>query len=155
METRHLDPFLYRSNTELNKLNRYNTSKIKKQDSNINSFQETLQKKIHGMKGDSTLKESHSSSVLNQIPDKETILKHVGNHKDRLKLYEAAKEFESFFVEKMFREMQKNLPKTGLFHGGYAEEIFEEMLLTERVRNVSKHTHYGLAEMIYKQLQSI
>lgn len=96
-----------------------------------------------------------ASSQINRNMSREQILEHIGTNKERQKLYEAAREFESFFVEKMFREMKKNVPKNELFHGGMAENIFDDMLLTERVKGMSNSTEFGLAEMMYKQLQNI
>ena len=94
-----------------------------------------------------------SSDQLSHIPTKDEVLAHTNGDGDKIKVYEAAKEFEAFFVEKMFKEMKKNVPKNPFFHGGFAEEVFDEMLLTERVRSLAQNTHFGLAEMIYKQLQ--
>ena len=70
-------------------------------------------------------------------------------------LYEAALQFESFFIEKMFAEMKKNVPKDSLIDGGRAEEIFDEMLLTERVKAMNHQMEFGMAEMMYQQLQGL
>ena len=93
-----------------------------------------------------------NSSSLSLVPTRSEVLEHAKNDPQRLKLYEAAKEFESFFVEKTFKEMTKNIEKGEMFHGGPAEEMFEEQLLTERVKELSKQAQFGLAEMMYKQL---
>ena len=135
-----IDPFLYRSEARLQHLKRaYKNPRT-------SNFKDILEQKVgHKI----------SSDQLDHIPNKRQVLAHANGNPDRLKVYEAAQEFESFFVEKMFREMKKNVPKNPFFHGGFAEEVFDEMLLTERVRRLSENTHLGLAEMIYKQLQGM
>lgn len=95
------------------------------------------------------------SSQFNSALSREKVFLHIGQNSERKKLYDAAREFESFFTEQMFKQMQKNVPKNNLFHGGMAEEIFEDMLLSERVKGVSQNSQLGLAEMIYKQLQNL
>lgn len=113
------------------------------------SFQSLLHNRLQQKKADI------SSSQFNQELTRKQIQEHIGNNSERKKLYEAAREFESFFVEKMFKEMKKNVPKNELFHGGPAEEIFDDMLLSERVKGMSNSTEFGLAEMMYRQLQNI
>lgn len=113
------------------------------------SFQTLLSKRLQQTKADI------SSSQFNQELTRKQIQEHIGNNSERKKLYEAAREFESFFVEKMFKEMKKNVPKNELFHGGMAEEVFDDMLLSERVKGMSNSTEFGLAEMMYRQLQNI
>ena len=138
-----IDPLLYRSDSQVERWQRYYN-----QNKGTN-FQKLLEEK----RLKKNVSPEVSSSLFNQVPDKNAVLAHADGHPERLKLYEAAKEFEAFFIEKMFREMKKNVPKNKLFHGGRAEEIFDEMLLSERVRGLSDNTHFGLAEMMYKQLQ--
>ncbi len=139
-----IDPLLYRSNSQIKHWQKYYKNRREK------SFQKLLNEKKSSQKN---LTEKISSNQLNQTPSKNEVLAHAKSSPERLKLYEAAQGFESFFIEKTFQEMKKNIPKNSLFHGGQAEEIFDDMLLTERVKKLSENTHFGLAEMIYKQLQ--
>jgi flagellar protein FlgJ len=94
-----------------------------------------------------------SSDVFSRTPQRAKILEHVGNSPERKKMFEAARQFENFFLEKMFREMRKNMGKTDILHGGAAEDIFQDMLLTERVNTVTQNSTLGLAEQIYTQMQ--
>lgn len=96
-----------------------------------------------------------SSSRIHYGASRQEVLEHVGEIPERKKLYQAAIEFESFFVEKMFKEMKKNVGKGDLFHGGFAEEIFDDLLTTERVKALSAKTEFGLAEKMYQQLQNL
>lgn len=94
-----------------------------------------------------------SSEVFSRTPAREKIIEHIGDNKDRQKMFEAARQFENFFMEKMFREMKKNMGKNDIIHGGSAEDIFQDMLLTERVNKMTSTSTMGLAEQIYSQMQ--
>lgn len=93
-----------------------------------------------------------SSAVISHVPDREKIFAHKSSSPENEKLFEAARQFESFYVEKMFREMRKNSKGKGLIDGGFAEEIFDDMLLTERVNAMTRQKTMGLAEKIYAQM---
>lgn len=94
-----------------------------------------------------------SSEKFSRTPQREKILEHIGNSPERKKLFEAARQFENIFLEKMFREMRKNMGKNDILHGGSAEDIFQDMLLTERVNSLTQTATLGLAEQIYTQMQ--
>ncbi len=70
----------------------------------------------------------------------------------RKKLFDASVEFESMFVKIMLTQMRKTIEKGELLHGGYAEEIFEDMLYDEYAKEISKNASLGLAEQIYQTL---
>jgi peptidoglycan hydrolase FlgJ len=94
-----------------------------------------------------------SSEVFSRTPAREKIMEHIGENPERKKMFEAALQFENFFLEKMFREMRKNMGKDDILHGGSAEDIFQDMLLTERVNKLTQGATLGLAEQIYTQMQ--
>ncbi|SFB75886.1 Rod binding protein [Brevinema andersonii] len=69
------------------------------------------------------------------------------------KIKEVAQEFESLFVEQMFKEMKKTIKKTDLFNDNSSKnEIFDDMLITEYAKNASKTGSFGLAKMIEDSL---
>lgn len=72
----------------------------------------------------------------------------------RKKLYDASVEFESVFVKMMLKEMKNTIHKEKMIDGGYAEEIFEDMLYDEYAKNISQNESMGLAEEIYKQMSA-
>ena len=51
--------------------------------------------------------------------------------KDDKKLEEVAQEFSSIFIEKMFSSMKKTLSDDKMVDGGYAEDVFSDMLYKE------------------------
>ncbi len=68
------------------------------------------------------------------------------------KLWDTCIEVESLFVAKMFKEMRNSVEKTEWINGGFAEEIFEDMLYDEYALQVSKNSTIGMAKMIYEEM---
>ncbi|HNX76043.1 MAG TPA: rod-binding protein [Candidatus Rifleibacterium sp.] len=68
--------------------------------------------------------------------------------KELEKLKQACNDFESIFMNQMLKEMRKTVKKTGLVHGGQAEEIFSDMLDEER----SKTMQIGIGDVLFSQL---
>lgn len=51
--------------------------------------------------------------------------------KNETKLEKVAEEFSSIFIEKMFSAMKKTLSDEKMIDGGYAEDVFSDMLYRE------------------------
>jgi len=68
-------------------------------------------------------------------------------------LYKVCLDFESIFIKQMLNSMRKTVEKTGLLDGGMAEEIFEDMLYDEYAMKMARTADFGLAAMVYGQLQ--
>lgn len=69
------------------------------------------------------------------------------------KIQEVAEEFESLFIEMMFKEMKKTVNKTSLFgENNASREIFDGMLNTEYSKLISQTGGFGLADMIKNSL---
>ncbi len=70
------------------------------------------------------------------------------------KIKEVAQEFESLFIEMMFKEMKKTLNNTDI--AGFespGREIFGDMLYTEYAKETAKIGGFGLAQMIENSLR--
>lgn len=87
-----------------------------------------------------SLNSNLNSSTFANLPD--------AKKKELEKLRKACSDFESIFMHQMLKEMRKTVKKTGLIHGGQAEEIFSDMLDQER----SKSMTIGLGDMLFMQL---
>lgn len=88
-----------------------------------------------------------SSFQLDKMPDPSTL---TGEHK---RLWEAAQEFQSLFINMMLKGMRSTLnPEADMLHGGRTQEIFEDMLYDERAKSYSKNAGFPLAEQIYLQM---
>ncbi len=90
-----------------------------------------------------------------QLSVTQNIREEISNDPYRKKLYDASVEFESVFVKMMLKEMKNSVQKEKLIDGGYAEEIFEDMLYDEYSKEISKNESLGLAEQIYKQMSAM
>ena len=68
------------------------------------------------------------------------------------KLMDVCIEMESLFVAKMLKEMRKTVHKNGLINGGFAEEVFEDMLYDRYALDMSKKSNLGLARQLYEEM---
>lgn len=74
---------------------------------------------------------------------------------DSSKMKEVSQEFESLFIEMMFKEMNKTINKVDIFGtNNPGKEIFNDMLCTEYAKETSKIGGFGLAHMIEQSLKS-
>jgi flagellar protein FlgJ len=74
--------------------------------------------------------------------------------KDDKELEEVAQEFSSIFIEKMFSAMKKTLSDDKMIDGGYAEDVFSDMLYKEYSQMAGKQgTLAELNQALVKQLQ--
>ncbi|KKL12837.1 hypothetical protein LCGC14_2531770 [marine sediment metagenome] len=69
-------------------------------------------------------------------------------------LYKASVEFESIFIKQMLNVMRKTVDKSGFLDGGFAEEIFEDMLYDDYAKKMAENASFGLANLLYEQLSS-
>jgi flagellar protein FlgJ len=67
-------------------------------------------------------------------------------------LYEQCREFESIFAKMLLKEMRNTVEKSGLIDGGWAENVFQDMLDDEYAQSMSKTANFGLADQLYRQL---
>ncbi len=72
--------------------------------------------------------------------------------REKKELMNTCQEMESLFVAKMFKTMRDNIQKTGWINGGFAEEVFSDMLYDEYAMKVSENSKLGLATMLYEEL---
>jgi len=65
---------------------------------------------------------------------------------------EAAQQLASLFVYQLLTAMRKTIPESGLWDGGRAKEIYEQMI-DERLADMIVSTgQFGLAETIHQEL---
>ncbi|TGL37558.1 cell division protein [Leptospira congkakensis] len=148
---------------DIHKIQDYSNRLSRSQDESIlnrmkSYSDETKTAKKEGMSDFQNLLETHeeimgkvSSSSL-RVP--QNIREEIKEDPYRKKLYDASVEFESVFVKMMLKEMKNTIHKEKMIDGGYAEEIFEDMLYDEYAKNISQNESMGLAEEIYKQMSA-
>ena len=98
-------------------------------------------------KSEMTRNKLSESSFANRLDNEISKTKQIDE-----KLMNTCIEMESLFVAKMFKEMRKSVGKSDWLHGGFAEDIFKDMLFDEYSLMVSKNSNLGLAKMIYDEL---
>ena len=72
--------------------------------------------------------------------------------KNNEKLKEACRDFEAIFIKQMLNAMKGTISKSGLMDGGFAEEIYDDMLYDEYAKKISSHAGLGIADSLYRQL---
>ena len=70
------------------------------------------------------------------------------------KIKETSQEFESLFIEQLFKSMRSTVPKDEWLNGGLKQDIFEDMLYGEYSKLISKSGGIGLGDMVSKFLLS-
>ena len=70
------------------------------------------------------------------------------------KLYEEALELENYFVKEMLSSMRKTISKSNLLgsENDYAQNTYEDMLYDNYAEELTKNSHFGLADQIYLEL---
>lgn len=71
---------------------------------------------------------------------------------DEKELREACRQFESIFLNMMFKAMKATIPKSGLLEDDMGRETFEEMLNEKLTDEASKAGGVGLRDVMFKQL---
>jgi Rod binding domain-containing protein len=71
------------------------------------------------------------------------------------KLYKECQQFEGIFAKMMLTEMRKTVDKNGLISGGWAEDIYQDMLDDQYSSTLAKNANFGLADELYRQLSTI
>jgi len=64
----------------------------------------------------------------------------------------ATKQFESYFLNHMFKVMRETIPKDGLFKQSYSNDTYTSMLDQEYSRILSDAGGFGLAAVLERQL---
>lgn len=83
---------------------------------------------------------------------KNAMTKHAPETRQEKKLWDTCIEMESLFVGKMLKEMRNSVPKNEWLHGGFAEDIFQDMLYDEYAMKLSKNSKLGIGSLLYDEL---
>lgn len=91
-------------------------------------------------------KEKMSSDMLQTYKD----LNYSKMNPEKLK--GVSQDFESLFINQLFKSMRNTVPKDNWLNGGMKQEIFEDMLYEQYSKIISKRGGIGLGDMVYKYL---
>ncbi len=67
-------------------------------------------------------------------------------------LMDACKEFETYFLEQMFKSMRATIHKEESSESSYTD-MFEDNLYQEYAKNAADSGQLGLAQMLYEQMK--
>jgi flagellar protein FlgJ len=86
----------------------------------------------------------------------EKVLDKAVDSKDAVKLKKACKDFESYFINYIYKQMQNSVNSInngeGVIKRSQGEDIFTDMLAQEYSKQATQQGGIGLADMMYKQL---
>lgn len=106
------------------------------------------------------LQNQEKKEQLKKIPQKNEFKKILkGFHKSTpaqqdKKLKDAAEQWESEFVYLLLKQMRRTVNKQGFINGGYAEEIFQDMLDRQYSISAAENYDFGIAKQLYEQMVS-
>ncbi|WP_029358510.1 rod-binding protein [Borreliella garinii] len=97
---------------------------------------------------------SQNLKFKNQINNFKNPVEIKKSFKKNEELRKASLEFEAIFIKQILESMKKTLNKNqNLLSGGQVEEIFEDMLYEQRAKQMAQSQSFGIANLIYNQLQ--
>lgn len=79
-----------------------------------------------------------------------TLMRSKGDSPEKIRA--AAAQFEAVFVTQMFQAMRKTVPQDGMFSGGNAGKMHQDMLDTEYAKSMAMSGGMGLGKMIAREL---
>ncbi|MFA6507894.1 MAG: rod-binding protein [Treponemataceae bacterium] len=68
------------------------------------------------------------------------------------KLYEQCREMETFLIKNLLSGLRKTVEKSELSDGGFAGQMYEDMLWDKYAESMSKNAGLGLADQAYIEL---
>lgn len=90
------------------------------------------------------LDQSQIQKLKANLKNKNTEVNNVKQNNENLNALEKeAEKFTAIFLEKMFSSMKKTLPEEKMFDGGYAEDVFSDMLTKEYSQMAGKQGILG------------
>ena len=92
-------------------------------------------------------------SIEEPTENNNTIASKYDKKKKKNRLRKVSEDFEALMINQMLKEMRKTVDKSGLIDGGMAEQIFEDILYDEYAKEFSKTKTFGLADIIYNQME--
>ncbi|PKM58235.1 MAG: hypothetical protein CVU98_02100 [Firmicutes bacterium HGW-Firmicutes-3] len=96
-----------------------------------------------------------AETVKSKVEDEDfqNIIKRAMENKDDEALKDACAEFESYYLNKVFTEMRKSIPKSGLYEETQGRKIYEDMLYEAYSKEISKGQGAGIKDMLFQQLK--
>lgn len=112
--------------------------------------------KVLKTQAENSLANNQNISYKNKVTVEGRIIQRPDHQRNNKKLMEVCKDFESIFVNQVFKAMRSTVNnKNNILHGGYAEEVFSDMLYENYSKLVSQKSDFGFGKMLYDHLTTI
>lgn len=93
-----------------------------------------------------------AKAAANTGTDFDDVLKKASEAGDSDKLREVCDQFESIFINMMFKDFRGSISDDSLIPRGQGEKIFESMLDEELSNEMAKSGSFGISNVMYQQL---
>ncbi len=93
--------------------------------------------------------------MLSDFQSIQAIKSYVGGkpgERNPARLKKACQLFESMFLNELFKEMRKTIPRGGLIKENNSDGIYKSMLDQEYANHMAEAGGIGLGEMLFRQL---
>ena len=96
----------------------------------------------------------YNNTINKNIEEKiESFQEKQNKNIDEERLKKAVNSFTSIFVEKMFKSMRDTVPESKLIDGGYAEDVFTDMLDSEISKlGAGQNNFSNLNKLLFEEL---
>jgi flagellar protein FlgJ len=98
------------------------------------------------------LKTVDSDPGIGALKNNRSAEKCISKPKDPEQLRQACNQMEALFLNHLLKEMRNTIPKSGLFSGGKAEEMYTSMLDAHRAKEFASKRGIGLSSILFEQL---
>lgn len=98
----------------------------------------------------------YSNAASNQAAESvKNNLSSVNSSTSDKELMDACKQFESYFVEQMFKEMWKTVPETEYSSGSTNSMVsfYKDEMIKTIAEDSTEQNGFGLAQMLYEQMK--
>lgn len=95
---------------------------------------------------------SDYSDIYTKGTDTDKKISTVGNGSSDDEIMAAAKEFEAYMIEQIYKGMEKTVMRAE--EKSQYEEYFGDMLVQEYAKNASNQGTFGLAERLYESMKN-
>lgn len=90
---------------------------------------------------------THTSELENKLKGEDF------TNADSEKLLDVCKEFEAYFVEQLFKGMEKMIPEGDEKKENNEVEMFGDMMYQEMAKSATKRQDFGIAKQLYEQMK--
>ncbi len=112
---------------------------------------------LNGLSGLSSANAANTYTSINKEENEtksfQKVLENASTKGDDKEIKKACQDFESYFLQMMYKAMRKTVDTSNSFvPKSQAEDMFQDMLDEESCKSASKTNAFGLSNSLYKQM---